>query len=654
MADRYALPDGYVARAKPEYFDDTSVDIIWQPDVYECAAEVARRLEVKTIVDLGCGAGTKLTALLDEFSVIGVDYGPNIERCRKAHSRGEWIEHDFDSTPPLNLDKPRGALLICADVLEHLAYPERLLMTIRKALDEGAIAAILSTPDRALYYGTSQLGPPPNPSHVREWRREEFRRFLELEGLYPIIGLTRSNSASFRMQTILAIVPRPGDEEPVLAWWREHQDGQALAAQHEEALSDLEQALDTHQREIAAHEDEIRATLETHQREIAAHEDEIRATLETHQGEIALLEARIASSDDALARLETEVSRLETELAESLAREAEPARRPRVSLNPLQHRDVRRSLYLTSRGGQILLTQGPRAFSRAFADWRVRHANPTELAPPGEPASILVLGADTEQVSIPDHLATQHLPDDGFQPDVTIVIVVWNALPFARACLESVLAVATNHSFEVVVIDNGSQLDVLSWLNAEHASSTTVRFLRLPANVGFARGVNVGVRLARGRYIAVLNSDTLVTGGWVDLLITALEQDPSLGIVSPVTNYVGEGLQIDSAARDLRPDQIAAYAESIRARSHVLHPPERLAFFCVAMRRELFDRLNGLDEGFGLGNFEDEEHLFPRPTPQQTSRCCHEQLRISSWQQDLRREQRGSQRLDGAQPQPLH
>jgi GT2 family glycosyltransferase len=227
------------------------------------------------------------------------------------------------------------------------------------------------------------------------------------------------------------------------------------------------------------------------------------------------------------------------------------------------------------------------------------------LALPVELAALASI--EKESHDAPVHLVTQHLPDDDLRPDVSVIVVVWNALDYAKACVASVLTASSQREFEVIVVDNGSDQDVLTWLSHQRSRDPRFRYLRIPSNSGFARGVNVGARIARGEYLALVNSDVLVTDGWMDGLVDTLEADLSLGIVSPVTNYVGEGMQVDDAACDLGPEDAARYARTISRRDDVLYPPERVAFFCVAIRRELFERLNGLDEGFGYGNFEDED-----------------------------------------------
>jgi GT2 family glycosyltransferase len=219
---------------------------------------------------------------------------------------------------------------------------------------------------------------------------------------------------------------------------------------------------------------------------------------------------------------------------------------------------------------------------------------------------VLLIGSDSSE-TIPGHLTTSHLSLVPAAPDLSVVVVVWNALDYAKRCIDSVLAARDTLVTEIVVVDNGSDIGVLEWLNEQMTKQPSIRFVRLPSNVGYARGVNIGVGLSRGRYVCLLNSDTVVTQGWAEKLVEALTETDSLGIVSPVTNYVGEGLQIDDQARDIPLEDIDRYADSIANRPGHIRVPERLAFFCVMLRRSLFDRLNGLYEGFTFGNFEDED-----------------------------------------------
>lgn len=214
MSDSYCIRPGYSHRPFPEYFVDIDADtgIICQPDVYRNAALVAHDLGATTVIDIGCGNGFKLDELSNRFAIVGVDLmGPNLDTCRERYPHGTWIEHDLDSDEPLPLDEDLLAqsVIINADVIEHLVRPERLVHKLRDALDRGALAIFLSTPERELTWGPAHNGPPPNPCHTREWTIHELGAFLEREGLeHGDLGLTRNNNFHNQLNTILAVLVR--------------------------------------------------------------------------------------------------------------------------------------------------------------------------------------------------------------------------------------------------------------------------------------------------------------------------------------------------------------------------------------------------------------------------------------------------------------
>jgi GT2 family glycosyltransferase len=180
-------------------------------------------------------------------------------------------------------------------------------------------------------------------------------------------------------------------------------------------------------------------------------------------------------------------------------------------------------------------------------------------------------------------------------PTASIIIPVYNAPESARKCLESVYLAATRVPFEVIVVDNGSSAPVAAWLYGQkrrHAGLTALRFDR---PLGFARAVNEGAKHARCDYLVVLNSDCAVSYGWLDGLAAVLESHPRIGIVSPVTNHCGPGVQLVSGPLD-------------PAISHPqIEEPHRLFFFCAMIRRQLWDSLEGLDEIYQVGTYEDDD-----------------------------------------------
>jgi SAM-dependent methyltransferase len=206
---RYFLKEGYVERARPQYFKAAAQQRkVWQPNVYKAAAEWARRLGCDRIVDVGCGNARKLVELHPEFDIVGLDFGENIEHCR-TYGLGTWIDWDIEHDPLPAVDVGRS-VIVCADVIEHLVDPLKLLDHL-KTLLEHAPLAILSTPERDLTRGVEDMGPPLNPSHAREWNRAELRALLESRGLAPLrIELTESHDRTEAKDTMMVTIPGAG------------------------------------------------------------------------------------------------------------------------------------------------------------------------------------------------------------------------------------------------------------------------------------------------------------------------------------------------------------------------------------------------------------------------------------------------------------
>lgn len=177
----YHLPINYQSRLDPQYFEDILTDAKdWQADVYRLAAKLARRAGVKRIIDIGCGRASKLATLSNEFSTVGIDYGANIDFC-KANYAGEWITADLE----VERVKPavfKNAVVICADVIEHLVDPSALIETLKNAVQTAAYV-LVSTPDRERLYDNPLHSPPDNPAHTREWSLAELEAWFTDESL---------------------------------------------------------------------------------------------------------------------------------------------------------------------------------------------------------------------------------------------------------------------------------------------------------------------------------------------------------------------------------------------------------------------------------------------------------------------------------------
>lgn len=113
-------------------------------------------------------------------------------------------------------------------------------------------------------------------------------------------------------------------------------------------------------------------------------------------------------------------------------------------------------------------------------------------------------------------------------PDVTIIVPVYNQLPFTLSVIASVYRWPSRYTFEIIIADDGSH-DQTRWL--DNATLPRVRVIHNPQNLGFLRNCNEAASHARGRHIVLLNNDTIVLPGWLDGLVDTLEANPDIGLV---------------------------------------------------------------------------------------------------------------------------
>jgi len=197
------------------------------------------------------------------------------------------------------------------------------------------------------------------------------------------------------------------------------------------------------------------------------------------------------------------------------------------------------------------------------------------------------------------------------EPAVSVVVLTYNNLAFTEACLFSIEAYSDYPNLEVIVVDNassdGSREWLQGWVREASAAGHRRRLLLNDSNLGFSAGNNVGLRAATGEVLVLLNNDTYVTPGWVRGLCNHLRQDPALGLLGPVTNNIGNEAKIDIAYPDMVAmiDQAGAYC---RKHPGVTRRLRTAAFFCVAMRRDVYERVGDMDEAFGVGFFEDDDY----------------------------------------------
>jgi GT2 family glycosyltransferase len=109
---------------------------------------------------------------------------------------------------------------------------------------------------------------------------------------------------------------------------------------------------------------------------------------------------------------------------------------------------------------------------------------------------------------------------------LSIVIICWNDWKVIENCLSSIFAGTHQIEYEVIVSDNGSTDGSPERIRTQFP---TVRVIENHANLGFAKGNNVGIRKACGEYVLILNPDTIIHDGSLDRWIEFADRHPEAG-----------------------------------------------------------------------------------------------------------------------------
>lgn len=169
----YYIREDYIIRENNNLLDTSTRSDEYQNDVYLFAKKIKDRNKVKNVADVGCGSAYKLKKYFSDINHVGYELDFTVKQLENKYPKDKWIVSDFDNKPETT------EMVICADVIEHVSDPDKLLNFIKNMNPKHII---ISTPDRDLLVKKlkrSAVGPPTNKYHVREWTKKEFAKYIE-------------------------------------------------------------------------------------------------------------------------------------------------------------------------------------------------------------------------------------------------------------------------------------------------------------------------------------------------------------------------------------------------------------------------------------------------------------------------------------------
>ena len=175
-------------------------------------------------------------------------------------------------------------------------------------------------------------------------------------------------------------------------------------------------------------------------------------------------------------------------------------------------------------------------------------------------------------------------------PELSVVVPAWGNLMLTQEFVESVRQ-NTTVPYELIIVDNGS-----GWEAASYARAAADRSWCNEANLGFAVGMNQGLALARGEYVAFCNNDTKLPPQWAERLIETARRTPTAGIVVPAVTTAQNPVNVR--------DEPGAEIELLPPFSA---PPGAVLYL---MATDVIRQLGGWSEAYEIASGEDVDLAF--------------------------------------------
>lgn len=204
----------------------------------------------------------------------------------------------------------------------------------------------------------------------------------------------------------------------------------------------------------------------------------------------------------------------------------------------------------------------------------------------------------------------------------SVVILNWNGANVMRQFLPSVLQHTAIPETEVVVVDNGSTDDSVTYLQAllstPEAKTAHLRIVPFPENYGFAAGYNRAIQAIDSEFVVLLNSDVQVTAGWLEPVLTYMQQHPNVAAAQPkVLAYKSILAHLQDAATPITFEhagaaggyidrlgypfcrgRVMSYVEDDHGQYDTIAPVFWVSGAAFFIRTAIYNQVGGLDDKF--------------------------------------------------------
>lgn len=216
--------------------------------------------------------------------------------------------------------------------------------------------------------------------------------------------------------------------------------------------------------------------------------------------------------------------------------------------------------------------------------------------------------------------------------DISIIIVNYKTPQLVIDCVKSICEKTKDISYEIIVVDNDSQDNSKNIICTE--LNNKIRYVQSNVNLGFGKANNLGAKYATGKYLFLLNSDTLLVNNAIKELFDFIEKHDNCGIVggnlftvdmkpNPSYSMIFDNIQLEKSKsrwiniiKEIFLRKLNQFSKKNVNNLEVFNKdinPKKVGYIFgtdLMMKKSLFDELNGFDKDFFM--YAEEEELSYR------------------------------------------
>ena len=201
---------------------------------------------------------------------------------------------------------------------------------------------------------------------------------------------------------------------------------------------------------------------------------------------------------------------------------------------------------------------------------------------------------------------------------VDIVICVHNALEDFRNCIKSIKE-NTSSPYRIIIVDDGSNQETKDYLAEVTSSDPTIRMIINSPAKGYTKSANLGLLESKTKFVVLMNSDVIVTPGWLEKMNSIFFLDSRIGMVGPLSNTaswqsIPELFENNDWAKNSLPEDYSINKFSDLLLKYLFPVFPEVPFlngFCMMIRKELFADIGYFDEeAFPIGYGEEDDFVL--------------------------------------------